>query len=46
MVVERRSYSSPNDHCVLHRQLGPLESLAACMEMGWMAILVSSQMQR
>lgn len=43
LSVKRRSYQpfSQSPACILHKQLAGLESLATCMDMGWMAILVS-----
>ena len=43
MLMRRSNKQSFNqsEACILHKQLSALESLATCMDMGWMAILVS-----
>ncbi|XP_067947567.1 midasin-like [Watersipora subatra] len=41
MLMRRSNKQSFNqsEACILHKQLSALESLATCMDMGWMAIL-------
>lgn len=43
ILLERQSHLplSHTQSCILHKQLAPLEYLATCMHIGWMAILVS-----